>query len=99
MTNPVRRFADKLKFWLFEEKEHQYAENPKKRRQLHNAYLIQACAALTGIVTFAVIPLIMWLVTLKSFVIVYLISSFVAAIMYASISLYIKHLNKQYQPN
>jgi uncharacterized membrane protein len=95
----MRRFVDRLRFWLFEEREHQYAENPKRRRQLNNVYLIQACAVLTGIVTFAVIPLIVWLVTLKSFVLVYIISSVLAAIAYASIGLYVRRLNKQYQLN
>lgn len=97
MTNPVRRFAKKLRFWLLEEKEYIYADNPKRRRQLHNAYLIQACAALTGIIAMAIIPLIVWLITLQSFVIGYLISSLIAGAIYLTISLYIRHLNKEYQ--
>ena len=96
MTNPVRRFARRLRFWLLEEREYIYAENPKRRKQLHNAYLIQACAALTGITAFAIIPVIVWLITLKSFVIGYLISSAIAGVLYLTISLYIRHLNKQY---
>jgi hypothetical protein len=99
MTNALRRFAERLRFWLFEEREYRYAENPKRRRQLNNAYVIQACAALTGIVTFTLIPLIVWLIALKSFVIVYLTSSAVAGAFYLSVSLYIRRLNKQYELN
>jgi hypothetical protein len=97
MTNLLSRSIGRLKFWLFEEREDKYAENPKHRRQLHNAYLIQAWAALTGIIVVAIIPLVVWLITLQSFVIVYLIFSAIAAVLYASISLHIRRLNKQYE--
>lgn len=97
MANILSRFIGRLKFWLFEEREDKYAANPKRRRQLHNAYLIQAWAALTGIIVVAIIPLVVWLITLQSFVVVYLILSAVAAILYASTSLYVRRLNKQYE--
>jgi dipeptide/tripeptide permease len=97
MTNLFLRFFERLKFWLFEEREDKYAENPKRRKQLHNAYLIQAWAALTGIVVIAIVPLVVWLITLQDFVIVYLILSAIAAILYVSISLYIRRLNRQFE--
>lgn len=99
MSNLLLRLVKKVKFWLLEERDDIYAENPKRRRQLHNAYLIQACAALTGIVVIAIIPLVFWFITFKGFVVVYLISSAVAGILYLSINMYIKHLNEQYELN
>jgi len=99
MTNLLSRSFERLKFWLFEEREDRYAENPKRRKQLHNVYLIQAWAALTGIIVVAIVPLVVWLITLQDFVIVYLILSAIAAILYASIRLYIRHLNRQYEPS
>jgi hypothetical protein len=99
MSNLLLRLVRKVKFWLLEERDDMYAENPKRRRQLHNAYLIQACAALTGIVGIAIIPLVFWFVTFKGFVVVYLISSAVAGTLYVTINLYIRHLNEQYELN
>ena len=99
MINPLSPLIKRLKFWLFEEREDIYAENPKRRRQLHDAYLIQACAALTGIAVVAMIPLVVWLIALQSFVISYLIFSTVALIVYLAISLHVRHLNKQHEPN
>ena len=99
MSNLLLRVVRKVKFWLLEERDDIYAENPKRRRQLHNAYLIQAFAALTGIGVIAIIPLVFWFITFKGFVIVYLISSATAGILYLSINLYIKHLNERYELN
>ena len=99
MANPMSGFIKRLKFWLFEEKDYVYAENPKHRRHLHNAHLIQAWAAFTGVIVMAIIPLVVWLITLQDFVIGYLIFSMIACFLYLTISLYIKHLNKQYELN
>lgn len=99
MINPLSYLIKRLKFWLFEEREDIYAENPKRRRQLHDAYLIQAWAALTGIAVVAMIPLVVWLIALQSFVIGYLIFSAIAGIIYLAISWYVRHLNKQHEPN
>jgi hypothetical protein len=98
MSNFLSRVAKKVKFWLFEERDDIYANNPKRRRQLHNAYAIQACLVLIGIGTMALIPLALWL-ALKGFVIVYLVSTVVAGILYLTISSYVKHLNKRYEIN
>jgi len=95
MVNPLSYLLKKLKFWLFEERDDVYAENPKRRRELHNAFLIQAWAALTGIVVMAIIPLVVWLITVQGFVIIYLIFSAIAGIIYLTVSLYIKRLNKR----
>jgi hypothetical protein len=99
MANPISRLLKKLKFWLFEKRDDVYAENPKRRRELHNAYLIQASSVLTGIAVFAIIPLVVWLITVKDFVIIYIIFSAIAAIIYLTVSLHVRHLNKQYEPN
>jgi|GEM_PF-2519795 len=98
MSNFLSRVAKKVKFWLFEERDDIYVDNPKRRRQLHNAYAIQACLVLIGIGTMALIPLALWL-ALKGFVIVYLVSTVVAGILYLTISSYVKHLNKRYEIN
>jgi hypothetical protein len=98
MSSFLSRIAKKVKFWLFEERDDIYAENPQRRRQLHNAYAIQVCLVLIGIGTMALIPLALWLV-LKGFVIVYLVSTAVVAIAYLTISSYVKHLNKRYEVN
>jgi hypothetical protein len=97
MANPLSCLLRRLKFWLFEERDYIYTENPKRRRQLHNAYLIQAWAALTGITVVAIIPLVVWLIALPNFVIVYLILSAIAGIFYLTISLYVRHLNKLHE--
>ena len=97
MTNLLSRSIGRLRFWLFEEREDKYEENPKRRRQLHSAYLIQAWSALTGIIVVAIIPLVVWLISLQDFVVVYLIFSTIAAILYASISLFVRRLNKQHE--
>ena len=99
MANPLSHLTRRLKFWLFEERDDIYAENPKRRRQLHNAYLIQAWAALTGIIVMAIIPLVVWLITVQSFVVIYLISTAIAGISYLSIRWYVRRLNKQYELN
>lgn len=99
MTNPVTGFLKKLRFWLFEEREFLYSENPKRRKQLNDAYLIQAWAALTGIIVMAMIPLIVWLITVQDFVLVYLIASATAFIVYLTISLHIRRLNKRCELN
>jgi len=98
MSNFLSRFARKVKFWLFEERDDIYADNPKRRRQLHNAYAIQACLVLIGIGTVALIPLALWLV-LKGFVLIYLVSTAVAGILYLTISSYVRHVNKRYEVN
>ena len=95
MSNLLSRFVKRIKFWLFEERDDVFADNPKRRRQLHNAYVIQACIALIGIGTVALIPLVLWL-TVKGFVLVYLILTAVAGILYVTISSYVKRLNKRY---
>jgi hypothetical protein len=99
MTNQLSSLLKRLKFWLFEEREYIYSDNPKRRRQLHNAYVIQALAALTGIMAMAIIPLVVWLINIQGFVLGYLIFSAVAGIFYITINLYVKHLNKQYELN
>jgi hypothetical protein len=98
VSNFLSHIAKRVKFWLFEERDDIYAENLKRRKQLHNAYLIQACVALIGVGTVALIPVVLWLTT-KGFVIVYLISTAVAGILYLTISSYVKHVNKQYELN
>jgi len=95
VSNLLSRFVKRIKFWLFEERDDVFADNPKRRRQLHNAYVIQACIALIGIGTVALIPLVLWL-TVKGFVLVYLILTAVAGILYVTISSYVKRLNKRY---
>ncbi|MGD0160541.1 MAG: hypothetical protein ABSB89_09615 [Candidatus Bathyarchaeia archaeon] len=98
MSNLLSRFAKKVKFWLFEERDDIYAENLKRRKQLHNAHLIQVFIVLIGIGTMALIPLVLWFIT-KGFVFVYLIFTAVAGILYLSIDSYVKHVNKQYELN
>ena len=97
MTNFLLRVLKRLKFWLFEGRDDIYVENPKRRRQLHNAYLIQAWAALTGIIVILIVPLFVWLISLQGFVIGYIIFSVVAFIFYVTISLYVRRLNKQFE--
>jgi len=97
LTNLLLRVLKRLKFWLFEERDDLYAKNPKRRRQLHNAYLIQTWTALTGIIVILMVPLFVWLISLQGFVIGYVIFSIVAFIFYTTISLYIRHLNKQFE--
>ena len=95
MANFLSRLAKKVKFWLFEEREDIYAENPKRKRIIHNASLIQSILALIGIGIMALVPLVMWLITLRDFVIVYLASTVVIGIVYFTIGSYAKRMNKK----
>ena len=98
MSNFLSRVAKKVKFWLFEERDDIYADNLKRRRQLHNAHLIQAIVVLIGVGTFALIPMALWLIV-KGLAIVYIVSTVVAGILYITISSYVKHVNKRYDIN
>ena len=99
MANPLSHLLKRLRFWLFEETDDIHVENPKRRRQLNNAYLIQAWAALTGIIVMALIPLVVWLISVQNFVIIYLILSAIAGTFYLTISWYVRRLNRQHDLN
>ena len=95
MANLLSRVAKKVKFWLFEERDDVYAEKFKRRRILHNASAIQSILALIGIGTAALVPLVMWLITLKDFVIVYLAATATVGVIYFTFGRYVKHLNEK----
>jgi len=98
VPNFLSRVAKKVKFWLFEERDDIYADNPKRRRQLHNAHVIQAIMVLIGVGTFTLIPLMLWLAR-EGLAIIYIVSTAVAGILYITISSYVKHVNKRYDIN
>ena len=95
MMEIFQRALRKLKFWLLEETEDAHMPNAKRRKQLHNATLIQSWAALTGITVMAIVPLVIWLITIQGFVLAYVILSVVALVLYVTISLHVRRLNKR----
>ena len=98
MRNIISNFFYRLHRILLEESDDSQAPaefRSKPRRQLHNAFLIQSWAALTGIVSIAIIPVIVWLITIPYFVIGYLVWCAVTAVLWLIGWFKVKKLNEQ----
>jgi hypothetical protein len=71
------------------------APNPKRKKIIHNAHLIQAWAVLAGVVSIGLIPLYVWLITVPGFVIAYLVWCAVVGIANVVLSVYMRRLNEK----
>ena len=72
MRNPLSLFYRWLHYVLMEETSDPHAPNTKPRKMLHNAHVIQAWAAMAGILSFGSIPMIIFLIQVPYFVLAYL---------------------------
>lgn len=95
MRNPVSLFWKWLHYVLFEEMDDPHAPNPKHKKIIHNAHLIQAWAVLAVIVSVGLIPLYVWLITVPGFVIAYLVWCAVVGIANVVLSVYVRRLNEK----
>ena len=95
MRNPISIFWKWLHCVLFEERNDPHATNPKRKKIIHNAHLIQAWAALIGVLSVGLIPLYIWLITVPGFVIAYLVWCAVMGITNVVLSFYVRRLNER----
>lgn len=95
VRNPVSLFRKWLHYVLFEETDDPHAPNPKRKKIIHNAHLIQAWAALIGILSVGLIPLYVWLITVPGFVIAYLVWCAVLSIANVVLDVYVRRLNEK----
>lgn len=98
ISNFFYRLKRRLRRILLEESDDPQAPaefRSKPRRQLHNTFLIQSWAAATGIVSIAIIPVIVWLIMVPYFVIGYLVWCTVTAVLWGWFKFKVKKLNEQ----
>jgi len=95
MRNPISLFWKWLHYVLFEERDDPHVSNPKRKKIIHNAHLIQAWAALIGILSVGLIPIYVWLITVPGFVIAYLVWCAGMGITNVVSSFYVRHLNER----
>jgi hypothetical protein len=70
-------------------------KHSRSKRQLHNAFLIQLLAALTGIMVILLVPLAMFLITTPHFVISYLITCVVISVTWGIAQLKVNQMNER----
>ena len=95
MRNPISLFWKWMHYILFEEMDDPHAPKSKHKKIIHNAHLIQAWAALIGILSVGLIPLYVWLITVPGFVIAYLVWCAVMGISNVVLSFYVRRLNER----
>ncbi len=96
VRNPILLFGKWLHYVLFEERDDPYVPNPKRKKIIHNAHLIQAWAALTGLVSFGLIPpLFAWLIAVPGFVMVYLAWCVIMGAANLALKVYVHKLNEE----
>jgi fatty acid desaturase len=95
VRNPISLFWKWLHYVLFEEIDDPRVPNPKRRKIIHNAHLIQVWAMLAGIASIGLIPLCVWLITVPGFVIAYIVWCAVMGVANVVLSLYVRRLNEE----
>ena len=95
LRNPISLFWKWLHYVLFEEMDDPHVPDLKRKKIIHNAHLIQALAALVGILSVGLIPLYVWLITVPGFVIAYLVWCAVMGITNIVLSVYVRRLNEE----
>ena len=95
MRNPLSLFYRWLHYVLMEETSDPHAPNAKPRKMLHNAHLIQAWAAMAGILSIGSIPLIIFLIQVPFFVVGYLCFCAVAGTAELVGHAWVKRLNER----
>jgi|CryGeyStandDraft_7_1057128.scaffolds.fasta_scaffold160465_1 hypothetical protein len=96
--NPVTPLFSKIRKMLFEETEDPMAPDgcrTKRRRIIHNAYIIQALAVIAGIGSLSVVPLVVIMITIPYFVLAYIVWAFCTGIIWLIIRQYVIRLNNR----
>lgn len=70
-------------------------KHSRSKKQLHNAFLIQLWAALIGIMTVLLVPVILLLITIPYFVISYTVTCVVVAVAWSIARLKVKQMNER----
>jgi predicted ABC-type exoprotein transport system permease subunit len=93
--SPFFRLYRWLHYVLLEERDDVYAPNRKQRRQIHNCHLIQACAVLADIFSFAMIPIFFTLITIPYVALTCVVLLLATGVIWAVASFKVKQLNRE----
>ena len=96
--NLLTPFFSKIRRILFEESEDPMAPNAcrsKRRRIIHNAYLIQTLAVLAGVGSIAIVPFVVILMTVPYFIVAYIVWALCTGTAWLIIRYYVIWLNRR----